>query len=174
MLYEKLPILIYPHPSLVKSAAMVTVFDEKLKLVAQSMIAAMIEADGIGLAAPQVGKSMRLIVLDPDGNRSQGKTMTMVNPKLDWHSSDVITTEEGCLSLPDSYGEVTRPRAIRLSYQNLAGEEKHLEAENLLAICIQHEIDHLNGKLFIDHLSPLKRNMIIRKFQKLKRLARLS
>jgi peptide deformylase len=133
------------------------------------MFETMYKAPGIGLAAPQVGVSERLIVLDvTDGD--ERRAMTLVNPEIVWRSSDRATAEEGCLSLPGHFADVTRPQQVKVSYLTEQGLERQLEAEGLLARCVQHEIDHLDGILFVDHLTALKRNMILRKLIKTRRL----
>ena len=132
------------------------------------MFETMYQAPGIGLAAPQVGVSERLIVLDvADGD--ERRPMILVNPEIVWRSSDRATAEEGCLSLPGQFADVTRPLAVKVRYLTGDGEERELDADGLLARCVQHEIDHLDGILFVDHLTALKRNMIMRKLIKTRR-----
>jgi peptide deformylase len=143
--------------------------DDGLRRLAVDMFETMYKAPGIGLAAPQVGVSERLIVLDvTDGD--ERRAMTLVNPEIVWRSSDRATAEEGCLSLPGHFADVTRPQQVKVSYLTEQGLERQLEAEGLLARCVQHEIDHLDGILFVDHLTALKRNMILRKLIKTRRL----
>ena len=133
------------------------------------MFETMYKAPGIGLAAPQVGVSERLIVLDvADGE--ERRPMVLVNPEIVWRSGERATAEEGCLSLPGQFADVTRPQAVKVRYLTEHGEERVLEADGLLARCVQHEIDHLDGILFVDHLTALKRNMIMRKLIKTRRL----
>jgi peptide deformylase len=129
----------------------------------------MYRAPGIGLAAPQVGVLQRVIVLDLAHEDEKPQPLRMANPELVWVSDDDASYNEGCLSVPDHYADVVRPAAIRVRYLNENNEAKELEADGLLATCIQHEIDHLDGVLFIDHLTALKRNVILRKLLKAKK-----
>jgi len=164
-----LEILQAPHPVLKTKAKPVARVDDALRRLAADMFETMYKAPGIGLAAPQVGVSERLIVLDvTDGD--ERRPMTLVNPEIVWRSSDRATAEEGCLSLPGHFADVTRPQQVKVSYLTEQGLERQLEAEGLLARCVQHEIDHLDGILFVDHLTALKRNMILRKLIKTRRL----
>jgi peptide deformylase len=164
-----LEILQAPHPVLKTKAKPVARVDDALRRLAADMFETMYKAPGIGLAAPQVGVSERLIVLDvTDGD--ERRAMTLVNPEIVWRSSDRATAEEGCLSLPGHFADVTRPQQVKVSYLTEQGLERQLEAEGLLARCVQHEIDHLDGILFVDHLTALKRNMILRKLIKTRRL----
>ena len=162
------PILRYGERGLHDRAADVTVFDDGLHRVIDDMIETMYAAPGIGLAAPQIGVSQRLVVLDvADGE--ERRPMVLVNPEVAWRSTEVATAEEGCLSLPGQFADVTRPEAVRVRYLSEQGDERELAAEGLLARCVQHEIDHLDGVLFVDHLSALRRNMIMRRLGKTKR-----
>ena len=135
------------------------------------MFATMYTAPGIGLAAPQVDLGLRLLVIDlmPDNKPAP---LTMINPEIMAASSELATREEGCLSLPGMYAEVTRPARVKVRYLAETGARREMEAENLLSACVQHEIDHLDGVLFVDHLSILKRNMIMRKLAKEQKLKR--
>ena len=164
-----LEILQAPHPVLKTKAKPVARVDDGLRRLAADMFETMYKAPGIGLAAPQVGVSERLIVLDVADGDERGP-MTLVNPEIVWRSSDRATAEEGCLSLPGHFADVTRPQQLKVSYLTEQGLERQLEAEGLLARCVQHEIDHLDGILFVDHLTALKRNMILRKLIKTRRL----
>jgi peptide deformylase len=138
--------------------------------LAEDMLATMYDAPGIGLAAPQVGAMARLLVMDcvKDPAKSP-RPMVLINPTITWSSEDTSVYDEGCLSIPDQYAEVTRPATVRVEWLGLDGKTNEEEFEGLWATCVQHEIDHLNGKLFIDYLGPLKRQMITRKMEKLKR-----
>lgn len=138
--------------------------DEVAALVPR-MFAAMYRAPGIGLAAPQIGVSLRLVVMDlaPD---EVPQPMVLINPEITMESEELVAREEGCLSLPGQYAEVTRPGRITVAFEDETGKRRTLDAEGLLAACIQHEIDHLDGVLFVDHLSSLKRNMLLRKLSK--------
>ena len=163
-----LEILQAPHPVLKTKAKPVARVDDALRRLAADMFETMYKAPGIGLAAPQVGVSERLIVLDvADGD--ERRPMVLVNPEIVWRSSERATAEEGCLSLPGQFADVTRPQHVKVSYLTEHGGEAELEAEGLLARCVQHEIDHLDGVLFVDHLTALKRNMIMRKLIKTRR-----
>ncbi|MGI6244236.1 MAG: peptide deformylase [Pseudochelatococcus sp.] len=162
-----LPILVLPDPRLrLISEPVATVTDEIRTLVAD-MFETMYDAPGIGLAAIQVGVAKRVLVVDV-GSREEGRDpLTVINPEIVWASDDAFRVhQEGCLSIPEYYEEVERPARIRLRYMDLEGETREIEADGLLATCLQHEIDHLNGVLFIDHLSRLKRERVNRKFVK--------
>jgi peptide deformylase len=166
-----LEILLAPHPTLKTRAAPVERVDDEVRRLAADMLATMYKAPGIGLAAPQVGVLRRLLVLDiADGE--ERRPMTLVNPEILWRSEETVTAEEGCLSLPGHFAEVTRPRAVRVRHLDQDGVEREIEADGLLARCVQHEIDHLDGILFVDHLSALRRSMILRKLVKQKRTSR--
>jgi peptide deformylase len=166
-----LPILTAPHPVLKQPAQPVAVVDDRLRQLMEDMLETMYAAPGIGLAAPQVGVSQRVIVVDVAEKGSPRQPLRLVNPELIWVSDEDSTYQEGCLSVPEHYGDVVRPAAIRVRYCDETGATRELAADGLLATCIQHEIDHLDGILFIDHLSALKRNMILRKLLKNKRLS---
>jgi peptide deformylase len=133
------------------------------------MLETMYAAPGIGLAAPQVGVGLRVIVLDVAREGEPKAPMKLANPEIVWASDDDASYEEGCLSVPEHYAEVVRPRAVKVRYLDEGGAAREIEAEGLLATCLQHEIDHLDGILFLDHLSALKRNMILRKLLKEKK-----
>jgi len=163
---KPLPILIVPDPMLRKTARAVTQDDaEAVKTLIPAMFAAMYKAPGIGLAAPQVGSLLRVIVIDLAPDKVPAP-IALVNPEVIAKSEELATREEGCLSLPDQYAEVTRPARVKVRYQDEAGIKREIEGDGLLAACLQHEIDHLNGVLFVDYLSPLKRNMLLRKLAK--------
>jgi len=176
---ERLPILKYPDPILAQNALPVTVFDQKLKDLVKNMLFTMYHAPGIGLAAPQVGESLRLFVIDVDYDRetiqnSSGvdeirlsgfSPMIFINPVIEGTSGSTIY-EEGCLSVPGVYEEVKRFESIKVKYQDLDGKEQTIEAQDLLSICIQHENDHLNGVVFIERLSNLKKNFYKKKILK--------
>jgi peptide deformylase len=163
-----LEILRAPHPLLKTKAKPVETIDGALRQLAADMFETMYKAPGIGLAAPQIGVLQRLVVVDV-AEGDDRRPLVLVNPKIDWSSDEVATAEEGCLSLPNQFAEVTRPEAVRVSYLDQHGESRELAAEGLLARCVQHEIDHLDGVLFVDHLSALRRNMILRRLAKTKR-----
>lgn len=162
---SKLEIVNIPDPILRKSAAPIERVDESLRRLADDMLETMYAAPGIGLAAPQVGVSRRLIVLDvADGDEK--RPMVLVNPEIVTLGPEPRIYEEGCLSIPDVKVEIERPSSVTVRYIDLAGERQEIAAEGLLATALQHEIDHLNGRLIIDFLSRLKRDMIIRRFRK--------
>jgi peptide deformylase len=165
----RLPIIVAPDPRLARKAAPVPRVDERVRRLMDDLLETMYAAPGIGLAAPQVGVAQRVIVVDV-GPKGDPHPHLMANPELVWVSEDDASFNEGCLSLPEHYADVARPRAIRVRYLDHENEIRELEAEGLLATCIQHEIDHLDGVLFVDHISALKRNMILRKLLKSKKL----
>lgn len=161
-----LPILVAPHATLKLRCRPVGAGDDAaVRDLVPRMFAAMYHAPGIGLAAPQVGFGLRVAVIDlaPDDKR---QPHVLVNPEIVAASKELATREEGCLSLPNMYADVTRPAQVKVRYLDLQGVRREMEGDGLLAACLQHEIDHLNGVLFVDHLSALKRNMIMRKLAK--------
>ncbi|MDM7931251.1 peptide deformylase [Tabrizicola sp.] len=161
-------ILIHPDPRLKKVCDPVTEITPELRLLADDMLETMYDAPGIGLAAPQVGVMKRMLVMDciKDG---PPEPMVLINPGVVWASEDVSVYEEGCLSIPDQYAEVKRPAEVTIRWMDLDGQDQERQFAGIWATCVQHEIDHLDGKLFIDYLGPLKRQMITRKMEKLKR-----
>jgi peptide deformylase len=161
-----LHILQYPHPGLREKAQPITVFEKSITILANNMLETMYQAPGIGLAATQVNVAKQLIVIDTSENKDS--PLIIINPKIVEKSGETIY-EEGCLSFPDIYAKVMRAEILTLEYQDLDGNKKRLEADDLLAICIQHEIDHLLGKVFVDYLSPLKRNRIRKQLEKRQR-----
>ena len=161
------PILIHPDPRLKKVCGPIARITPEIEALADDMLATMYDAPGIGLAAPQVGVLKRLFVVDASRQPDEApRAIVMVNPELDWSSEAVNSYEEGCLSIPEYYEEVERPDRVRFRYTTLGGETIEQDAEGLMATCVQHEIDHLNGVLFIDYLSRLKRDMVVRKVVK--------
>jgi peptide deformylase len=165
----KLPIVTAPDPRLKIKARPVSSVDDKIRRLMDDMLETMYAAIGVGLAAPQVGQSSRVIVLDIARDGEKPQPMKLANPEIIWRSSELTTGSEGCLSLPEHYADVSRPERIRLRYVDYQNEIREVEASGLLATCLQHEIDHLDGVLFVDHLSSLKRGMILRKLAKAKR-----
>ena len=163
------PIIIAPDPVLKAKAKPVENIDGGIVRLMDDMLETMYRAPGIGLAAPQIGILQRVIVVDVADKDEKPQPFAMSNPEILWRSDETSVHNEGCLSLPDHYADVTRPKQVRLRYIDRDGEVRELDADNLLATCVQHEIDHLNGVLFIDHISLLKRNMIMRKLQKAKK-----
>lgn len=160
------PLVILPDPLLRLPSAAVDSVDDATRKLAEDMLATMYDAPGIGLAAVQVGVHKRLITIDVSREDEARKPLVLVNPEILWRSEDLSVYEEGCLSIPDYYEEVERPAKVRVRYTDLAGEPAEIEADGILATCVQHEIDHLSGTLFIDHLSRLKRDRVTRKFTK--------
>ena len=160
------PILLFPDPSLRAKARPVGPSDaDAVRDLAPRMLEAMYRAPGIGLAAPQVGVGLRLVVVDLQRDETRAP-MVLVNPEVAAVSKEEAVREEGCLSLPGHYADVSRPARVKVRYHDLSGARREGEGDGLLAACLQHEIDHLDGVLFVDHLSPLKRNMILRKMAK--------
>ena len=166
----QLPIITAPDPRLKIKARPVPAVDNKVRRLMDDMLDTMYGAIGIGLAAPQVGQSSRVIVLDVARDGEKPQPLQLANPEILWRSPELTTGNEGCLSLPEHYAEVTRPAKIRLRYLDYQNEIREIEASGLLAMCLQHEIDHLDGVLFVDHISSLKRGMILRKLAKAKRI----
>jgi peptide deformylase len=166
----QLPIITAPDPRLKIKARPVPAVDDKIRRLMDDMLDTMYGAIGIGLAAPQVGQSSRIIVLDVAREGEKPQPLQLANPEILWRSPELTTGNEGCLSLPEHYAEVTRPAKIRLRYLDYQNEIREIEASGLLAMCLQHEIDHLDGVLFVDHISSLKRGMILRKLAKAKRI----
>ena len=160
------PLVILPAPQLRLSSAPIARIDDGVRKLAEDMLETMYAAPGIGLAAVQVGEMNRLITIDVSRDEDAREPRVFVNPEILWKSEEMSVYEEGCLSIPDYYEEVERPAKIRVRYTNLAGEPEELEADGLLATCLQHEIDHLDGVLFIDHISKLKRDRVTKKFVK--------
>ena len=166
----QLPIITAPDPRLKIKAQPVSAVDDKVRRLMDDMLDTMYGAIGIGLAAPQVGHSRRVIVLDVAREGEKPQPLKLANPEILWRSPELTTGNEGCLSLPEHYAEVTRPAKIRVRYLDYQNEIREIEASGLLAMCLQHEIDHLDGVLFVDHISSLKRGMILRKLAKAKRI----
>jgi peptide deformylase len=177
-----LRIYVAPHPVLKKKAEAVKEVTADHRKLMDDMLETMYATDGIGLAAPQVGESVRILVLDIDQKRGpkdamgeemdlspqerRGKPQFFINPEITWSSEDLRVYNEGCLSVPGQYADVTRPDKIRAKYLDYNGKAHEIEAEGLLATCLQHEMDHLNGILFVDHLSTIKKDMLLRKLKK--------
>jgi len=162
-------ILIHPEPRLRKVAAPVEAIDDGIRGLADDMLATMYQAPGIGLAAPQVGVLRRVFVMDCAGKDEPERPMVLLNPEITWASDELVTSEEGCLSIPDVYDDVTRHARVRMRWLGLDGATQEEEFGERWAICAQHELDHLNGKLFIDYLGAVKRTMITAKMKKLKK-----
>jgi len=162
-----LDIITIPDPLLKTVSKPVTEVDDDLRKLMDDMLETMYAAPGIGLAAIQVGVPKRVLVLDLDGDSDNSKPLYMVNPEILWASEEINVYNEGCLSVPDQYADVERPRDIKIKYLDYDGSAVEEEMSELYATCVQHEIDHLNGVVFIDHISRLKREMIVKKVRKL-------
>jgi peptide deformylase len=166
---SRLTIRTHPDPVLRQVAKPVQAVDARVAKLMDDMLAMMYAHNGIGLAANQVGILERVITVDLSPERDGTKALLIANPEILWHSEELFTYNEGCLSVPEQYADVARPQKIRMSYLDQTGKQQEMEAEDLLSQCLQHEVDHLNGKLFIDYLSPLKRKMLLRKLEKAQR-----
>jgi peptide deformylase len=169
----KLDIITIPDKKLRLTSDPVERVDDDLRRFADQMLETMYAADGIGLAAIQVGVPRRLITVDVsrrEDENAERKPMVLINPEILSASDETAVYGEGCLSIPEYYADVERPASVRVAYTDRAGARHEIEANGILSVCLQHEIDHLNGKLFIDYLSKLKRDMVIRKFTKQARL----
>jgi peptide deformylase len=162
----KLPILTLPDPLLRKPSSPVGRIDAELRRLMDDMLETMYAAPGVGLAAVQVGVPLRLIVLDTSGDEEEKRPIVMVNPEIVRRTSEKRSHEEGCLSIPDVRVEIERPAEVTVRFRDRHGEDRELTADGLLATAVQHEIDHLDGRLIIDYLSRLKRDMIVRKLRK--------
>ncbi|WP_028309830.1 peptide deformylase [Derxia gummosa] len=162
-----LTILEYPDPRLHKVAKPVTVVDDRIRQLVTDMAETMYDAPGVGLAATQVDVHERVIVIDTSENKSELRVL--INPEIVWASDDLKVWEEGCLSVPGYYDEVRRPSRVRVRALGLDGKPHEFDADGLLAVCVQHEMDHLLGKVFVDYLSPLKRNRVKARMQKAQR-----
>ncbi len=163
----RLPILCFPDPRLNTVAKPVQAVDARIRELISDMLETMREADGIGLAATQVDVHERLIVIDVSQERDQ--PLVLINPEIIWASPDKVVNEEGCLSVPGIYDGVERSTAVKVTALDADGQSRSIEAEGLLAVCVQHEMDHLLGKVFVEYLSPLKRNRIKTKMLKARR-----
>ncbi len=161
-----LDIVIAPDPVLKTVCEPVKEVNDEIRELLKNMLETMYKAPGIGLAACQVGVTKRVIVVDVSDDKEENQPYCMVNPEITWESDEYSVYQEGCLSLPEQYADVERPAAIKMTYLDETGKKIELEADGLLATCIQHEIDHLDGVLFVDHISKLKRGMIMKKLKK--------
>jgi peptide deformylase len=174
-----IPIVLIPDSRLRQESVPVSGVDSSIRKLMDDMLETMYDAPGIGLAAIQIGEPIRVIVMDlqerpddlPEDAPAPKQPRYFVNPEILWASDELSTYDEGCLSVPEVYDEVKRPARVRLKYLNYQGEEVIEECDGLYATCIQHEMDHLNGVLFIDHLSKLKRDRAVTKVKKLKKVA---
>lgn len=164
-----LPILVYPDPKLHTVARPVEVVDDSIRTLVSDMFDTMYDANGVGLAATQVDVHQRVVVMDVSETRDQ--RVVLINPEIEWFSDERQTRDEGCLSVPGMYDGVERATQVRVRALDENGNSRVIEADGLMAVCIQHEVDHLNGKLFVEYLSPLKRNRIKTKLLKARREA---
>ncbi|MCF6369408.1 peptide deformylase [Rhizobium halophilum] len=160
------PLIILPDPLLRQVSKPVEQVDAEITRLADDMLETMYDAPGIGLAAIQIGVPRRMLVIDVSKEDEENRPMVFINPVIVASSDERSTYEEGCLSIPDYYAEVERPATVTVKFVDREGKQQTIEADGLLATCLQHEIDHLNGVLFIDHISRLKREMVIKKFTK--------
>lgn len=160
------PLVILPDPKLRLVSEPVKDITDEIRKLADDMLETMYDAPGVGLAAIQVGVPLRIVTMDVSKTEGEREPMVLINPEIIWASEEKRVYEEGCLSIPEYYEEVERPDRVRFRYMNLKGEIIEQDAEDLMATCVQHEIDHLDGVLFIDHLSKLKRDRVLTKFKK--------
>jgi peptide deformylase len=167
-------ILIIPDKRLRQLSKPVPKIDAAVRKLVDDMFETMYAAPGIGLAAIQIGEPRRVVTMDLAKKENEKKPQVFINPELVWSSDEKRTHEEGCLSIPEYYEEVERPAEVRVRYLDIDGKKQEIEANGLLATCLQHEIDHLNGVLFIDHISKLKRDRVIKKFAKAAKLGKQS
>ncbi len=164
------PILIHPNPKLKKVCEPVLEIDDAIIELSDDMLETMYHAPGIGLAAPQIGVLNRIIVMDCEkDDAANRKPIVMINPEIVYSSDEESTYEEGCLSIPEQFAEIKRPTSVQVRWLDTNGTEQEQEFQGLWSTCVQHEIDHLDGKLFIDYLGTIKRQLITRKMQKFKR-----
>lgn len=163
------PIIIAPDPRLKGKSRAVDGVDAEVRQLMDDLLESMYASNGIGLAAPQVGELRRVIVVDMAKGDEAPSPLKMANPEVVWAAEERMDGEEGCLSLPEHYAEVTRPRAVRVRYLDYGNEAREIAAEGVLATCLQHEIDHLDGVLFVDRISALRRGIILRKLAKAKK-----
>jgi peptide deformylase len=162
-------IITLPDPRLRLVSDPVTEVDDRIRALMDDMLETMYDAPGIGLAAIQIAEAKRVVVIDASREEEERRPMRLVNPEVVWTSEETAVYEEGCLSIPEYFEEVERPAACRVTYLDEKGEPREMECEGLLATVVQHEIDHINGVLFIDHLSKLKRDRVVKKFAKAKK-----
>ncbi len=164
-----LSVLVAPDPRLKLKAKPVKKVDAKVRRLMDNMLETMYSAPGIGLAAPQVGEAVRVLVLDVAREGEPRQPLRVANPEIVWVSEECVPCEEGCLSLPEQFAEVTRPAEAKVRYLDHENEIREVHATGLLAVCLQHEMDHLEGILFVDHISRLRREIILRRLSKAKR-----
>lgn len=160
------PLVILPDTRLRLLSEPVGPVTDEIRTLAADMLETMYDAPGVGLAAIQIGVPKRVVTIDTSKDENAREPRVFIDPEVVWSSEEKRVYDEGCLSIPEFYGEVERPDRVRVRFRDLDGQEREIEADGLLATCIQHEIDHLNGVLFIDHLSKLKRDRVVKKFAK--------
>jgi peptide deformylase len=163
------PLIFLPEPLLKAPSKQLERIDASVRKLADDMLETMYDAPGIGLAAVQIGEPVRMLVIDLAKDPEPKAPQVFINPEVVWSSDERSVYEEGCLSIPDYYADVERPACVKVKHLDLAGKEHEITAEGLLSTCLQHEIDHLNGILFIDYISKLKRQIVVRKFTKIAR-----
>ena len=161
------PLVILPDSKLRLISEPIKEVTNEIRRLADDMLENMYDAPGVGLAAIQIGMPLRMVTMDVSKSEDEHQPLVLINPEIVWASEEKRVYEEGCLSIPDYYAEVERPASVRVKYLDRDGKLQEMQAEGLMATCLQHEIDHLNGVLFIDHISKLKRDMVVRKFKKL-------
>lgn len=162
----RLKVYEYPDPVLKKKAVKVETVDDELRRFLDDMLETMYESEGVGLAAPQVGVSKRIVVIDAAHADEEAQPLYLVNPEIVWRSEEKKICEEGCLSVPEMRAEVERPDSVKITYLDYNGKECEMLAEDFLAVVVQHELDHLDGILYIDRISRLKRQMLVKKLEK--------
>ncbi len=167
----KREIITIPDPVLREVCQPIVKVDDTVRALADDMLETMYAAPGIGLAASQIGVLQRLFVLDVAKEDAPKEPMVFINPQITWESDELSVYQEGCLSIPEYYEDVERPASVRVSFLDRDGSQCEIQADGLLATCIQHELDHLNGRLFIDYLSKLKRDRVMKKFTKIAKQA---
>jgi peptide deformylase len=160
------PLVVLPDPRLRLKSEPVGAISDEIRALAQDMLDTMYDAPGVGLAAIQIGVPKRIVTMDVSKSETERNPLVLINPEVVWSSDETRAYEEGCLSIPEYYEEVERPERVRFRYTTLDGETVEGDADGLMATCVQHEIDHLNGVLFIDYLSKLKRDRVTKKFAK--------
>lgn len=162
----KMKILQLPNPILRQKSLEIQEVDENIRKTLDDMLETMYEANGVGLAAPQVGLLQRMLVIDISAKEEAKQPLKMINPKMVWHSDEIQTCSEGCLSIPNQFAPVERYQSVRIEYLDENGQPQNLIASDFLAVAVQHEMDHLDGIIFIDHISALRRNLLLKRHEK--------